>query len=182
MHLKIKKDRFTCDNWTVITDKTYAQKEIQNKIFQGYVSLLDIKEVLEPQTWDFNGKKITVCDKGMKWVRILPMNADYTIMAIFNKVNKIQVCYIDIINGYGIDLDGIVYVNDMFLDLIVYPDGYIKVDDMDELVQALNEEVITEEMYNKALETCEILKDNIQNNRNGFNDYCINILNLMVEN
>ena len=39
----------------------------------------------------------------------------------------------------------------MFLDLIVYPNGYIKIDDMDELAQALDEKVITEEMYNREL-------------------------------
>ena len=180
--MKIKKDRFTCDNWTVITDKTYTQKEIHNDVFDGYVSLLELNKVSKPQIWDINGEKITVCDNEMKWIRILPKEVDYTIMAIFNKKNEIQVCYIDLIDGYGIDIDGIVYVNDMFLDLIIYSDGYAKIDDMDELEQALNEKVITEEMYNNVLKTCKELKRNIQNNINKFNNYCVDILNMMIEN
>lgn len=48
MHLKIKKDRFTCDNWTVIADKTYTQKNIHNHVFDGYVSLLELKKVSKP--------------------------------------------------------------------------------------------------------------------------------------
>ena len=70
----------------------------------------------------------------------------------------------------------------MFLDLIIYSDGYAKIDDMDELEQALNEKVITEEMYNNVLKTCKELKRNIQNNINKFNNYCVDILNMMIEN
>ena len=33
----------------------------------------------------------------------------------------------------GIDYDGVPYFDDLYLDLVVYPDGTIVVDDMDEL-------------------------------------------------
>lgn len=70
----------------------------------------------------------------------------------------------------------------MFLDLIVYPNGYIKIDDMDELAKALDEKVITEEMYNRELNVCKELKNSIQKNIGKFNKYCTDILNIMIEN
>ena len=38
----------------------------------------------------------------------------------------------------GSDADGVPYFLDLYLDLVVYPNGEIKVDDMDELVFYLN--------------------------------------------
>jgi uncharacterized protein len=137
--LKIKKDRFKCDVFKVIVNKRYTQKKISNKEFNGYVALIMLDSVTIPQTWNYNGDEIIFCDSGMKWLRILPINENFTIMAVMNDRDDIIAWYIDIIDGYGFDEDGIVYLNDLFLDLIVYPDGKIIIDDMDELEAALEQ-------------------------------------------
>ena len=175
--LKIKKDRFTCDVFKVIENKRYTQKEISNKKFNCYVALIILDSVTIPQTWNYNGEEIIFCDSGMKWLRILPKNENFTIMAVMNDRDDIITWYIDIIDGYGFDEDGIIYVNDLFLDLIVYPDGKIIIDDMDELEAALDQKVISIDMYEKALKTSKMLQENILCDISKLNDFCSQCLN-----
>ena len=46
----------------------------------------------------------------------------------------------------------------MYLDLVVYPNGEIKVDDMDELEEALRQGDITQEQFDLAINTADELK------------------------
>ena len=39
--------------------------------FEGYVGLLTVDAVSEPQIWDYNGTKITVLDAGYMWLSIM---------------------------------------------------------------------------------------------------------------
>ena len=77
---------------------------------------------------------------------------------MLNAQEEILLWYIDMIAGQGIDEDGIPYFDDLYLDLVVYPDGTIIVDDMDELVEALEQEDITPEQYQLAIDTAEKLR------------------------
>ena len=84
----------------------------------------------------FNGEDMVVCDKGIKWMSILPQNDFYCITAMMNEKEEILVWYVDMIESQGTDSDDIPYFIDLYLDLVVYPDGTIMVDDMDELEEA----------------------------------------------
>lgn len=57
--------------------------------FQGYLELIKIEQVTEPQIWRFNGEDIVVCDKGLKWLSILPEKEYYCITAMLNEENEI---------------------------------------------------------------------------------------------
>ena len=60
---------------------------------------------------------------------------------------KVLLWYIDMTAKQGIDVDGVPYFDDLYLDLVVYPDGTIIVDDMDELEEALSKKDITQEQF-----------------------------------
>ncbi len=64
-----------------------------------------------------------------------------------NENEEILLWYIDMIADQGADPDGVPYFDDLYLDLIVYPDGTIKEDDMDELAETLAQKEISEEQY-----------------------------------
>ncbi len=49
------------------------------------------------------------------------------------------------------------YFADLLVDVIIYPDGFVKVVDLAELADALDENIITEEMVKKALRRLEAL-------------------------
>lgn len=157
----MKKKRLTYDDWTVITSKRYKQMNIDTDFFKGIAALIYIDEVSTPQTWEFNSKTYVVCDNGMKWLQIIPYDDHYAIATMINKRDEIELWYIDMIADYGFDSDDIPYFTDLYLDLVVYPDGAVKVDDMDELIEALEKKIITPHLYELALETSENLQNGI---------------------
>ena len=71
----------------------------------------------------------------------------------------------------GIDSDGVPYFLDLYLDLVVYPDGIIVVDDMDELKDALLKGDITQEQFDLAINTKDKLMTGILSNIDSFIEY-----------
>ena len=167
----MKRSRLSYDEWKCITSKNVFGKRVNSELLNGYIGLIEIKEVSEAQIWKFNGEDIVVCDKGRKWLSILPQNDWYCITAMMNEDGKILLWYIDMIAKQGIDADGVPYFDDLYLDLVVYPDGTIIVDDMDELEAALAKEDITQEQYNLAIETSKRLQQGMLSNISTFMEY-----------
>ena len=168
------------DEWKCIKSKKLKEKHISTDFFTGYVGLLEIEEVSEKQIWKFNGEDIIVCDVGRKWLSILPENDFYCITAMLDEKDNILLWYIDMIAEQGIDADGVPYFNDLYLDLVVYPDGTIIVDDMDELEDALAIKDITQEQFNLAISTADKLKSGLLGDVDDFINYtlrCKEILN-----
>lgn len=148
--------------------------------YNGYLGLLSIAQVQEKQIWKYNGQDVVVCDNGYKWLTILPKNEFYCITVMMDEHYSIKVCYIDIIDEQGIDEDGVPYFYDIYLDLVVYPDGKVIVDDMDELDQALRERDITQEQYNKALENAQKLQSGLLANKEAFDKFVKNRLKEVI--
>ena len=149
----MNRSRLSYDEWKCILSKDLCGKQVDTEFFTGYVGLIEIHEVSEPQIWKFNGEDIVVCDKGLKWVSILPKDDWYCITAMLNEKEEVLLWYIDMIASQEIDADGVPSFEDLYLDLVVYPDGTILVDDMDELEDALAEGDITKEQFELALKT-----------------------------
>lgn len=167
----MKKSRLSYDEWKCIVSKEIKGKRIKTDFFEGYIGLIEIKEVDKVQIWNFNGKDIVVCDKGLKWLSILPENGFYCITAMMDKKNEILLWYIDMIADQGTDPDGVPYFHDLYLDLVVYPDGTIIVDDMDELEEALSQKDITQEQFDLAIDTSDELKNGILRDITHFMEY-----------
>lgn len=165
------KCRLTYDEWKCILSKKRAGKKIATDDFKGYVGLLDIYNVSEPQIWKYNGEELVVCNNDYQWLTIMPENDYYCITAMMNDKKEIQVCYIDIIHEQGYDEDGVPYFYDLYLDLVVYPDGTVIEDDMDELQSALENGDITQHQFDKAITTSNKLKSELLSDINVFKDY-----------
>ncbi|HKM35952.1 MAG TPA: DUF402 domain-containing protein [Lachnospiraceae bacterium] len=167
----MKRSRLSYDEWKCILSKDLYGKRIDTELLTGYVGLIDIHEVSEVQVWKFRGDDIVVCDKGIKWLSILPQDDWYCITTMINEKEEILLWYIDMLATQGIDTDGVPYFEDLYLDLVVYPDGTIIVDDMDELEEALIKCDITEKQFNLALETSDRLQKGILSNITDFIEF-----------
>lgn len=167
----MKRSRLSYDEWKCIISKDIFGRRVNSELLNGYIGLIDIKEVSEAQIWKFNGEDIVVCDKERKWLSILPQDDWYCITAMMDGEGDILLWYIDMIANQGIDADGVPYFDDLYLDLVVYPDGTIVVDDMDELEDALSKKDITQEQYNLAIETSNRLQRGLLNNISSFTEY-----------
>ena len=177
----LKRSRLSYDEWKCITNKKLTGKSINTDFLKGYIGLLEIEEVSEKQIWKFHGEDIIVCDKGLKWLSILPKDDFYCITAMLNENDEILLWYIDMIAEQGMDADGIPYFDDLYLDLVVYPDGTVKVDDMDELVEALSSKDITQEQFNLAISTSNKLKGGLLHNIDYFMEYTLRCYEMMNE-
>ena len=167
----MKRSRLSYDEWKCIISKDIFGRTVNSELINGYIGLIDIKGVSEIQTWKFNGEDIVVCDKGRKWLSILPQNDWYCITAMIDEKGDIILWYIDMISSQGIDVDGVPYFDDLYLDLVVYPDGTIIVDDMDELEEALSKKDITQEQFNLAIETSHRLQQGLLSDIFSFTEY-----------
>lgn len=133
-------------------------KTLNTEEIVGYVGILSINEVPEPQIWKYNGEDLFVCDNNYQWLTIMPKNDYYCLTVMMNENREMQVCYIDMIDEQGYDEEGVPYFYDLYLDLVVYLNGIVIEDDMDELQEALQKSDITQQQYEQALLTSEKLK------------------------
>ncbi|MDD6812371.1 MAG: DUF402 domain-containing protein [Lachnospiraceae bacterium] len=75
----------------------------------------------------------------------------FKVSKFFHEDNSLLYWYCDIVE-YDFQPDSNTYiVTDLLADVIIYPDGFVKVVDIDELVTALEQKRISEETLRKAL-------------------------------
>lgn len=166
----MKRSDFGYSEWKCILQKESRIVEVSTEEFKGYVGKLDILEVSKPQVWKFQGEAITVCDKGLKWLSILPKEDYFCITAMLNEKKEALLWYIDMIAGQGVEA-GVPYFDDLYLDLVVFPDGTIKVEDLDELEEALEKKEITDGQFHLAVETAKRLQEGLLSDMERFQKF-----------
>ena len=175
----MKRKRLSYDDWTCIKRKDFIVKNIATNSFEGRICIIKIKEVTEPQIWKFNNQDIVACDKGMKWLFILPANDFYCITVMLNAENEILGWYIDMIADQGTDAEGVPYFDDLYLDLVVYPDGTVIEDDRDELEEALSINAISQKQYQLAIDTSVRLREGLLSDIEAFKTYTYECLGMV---
>ena len=144
-------------------------------------------EIIRNQTL---GRKV---DKNFKMLEYTPIDKNYNVRAFVNDKNEIFEYYLDVTDGMQLR-DGVPYYNDLFLDVIYYNnkdimkkvydgDQELRIIDQQDLQEALDEKVITEEQYHKAYNIANQLMSEIQNGTNvfinrGLTDY-LNMKNII---
>lgn len=166
----MKRSNFTYSEWNSILEKDLQVVEANAEEFKGHIGCLEILEVSEPQVWKFRGEDITVCNKGLKWLSIMPGEDYYCITAMLDEKEQVLLWYIDMIAGQGVK-DGVPWFDDLYLDLVVYPDGTTVVDDLDELEEALEQKEITDGQFHLAVETAKRLQEGLLSNMDRFREF-----------
>ena len=144
-------------------------------------------EIIRNQTL---GRKV---DKNFKMLEYTPIDKNYNVRAFVNDKNEIFEYYLDVTDGMQLR-NGVPYYNDLFLDIIYYNnrdimkkvydgDKELRIIDQQDLQEALDENVITQEQYNKAYHIANQLMSEIQNGTNvfinrGLTDY-LNMKNII---
>ena len=154
----MKRKRLTYDSWTSITRRAFVCQRVSVPGFTGQAGLLRIEAVTRPQYWYVQGRAMVVADAGMAWLSLLPEGGHYCIGAMLDRRERPVLWYIDMIDGQGMDADGVPWFDDLYLDLVVKPNGFVHEDDRDELDAALAGGDITPEQHRLALETAAMLR------------------------
>lgn len=167
----MKRKTLSYDNWKNVISKTFFGRHVDTDFLKGYVGILQIHEAAEEQFWTFNGKDIPICANGMKWFYILPQDDFYCITATMNEKDEILLWYIDMIADQGTEKNGNPYFDDLYLDLVVSPNGDICEYDMDELEEALRTDGITQSQYDLAVSTSRKLQEGLLLDIQSFTEY-----------
>ena len=74
---------------SLAVNNTYTGVALREEVlvsadYSGYVGILNIHEVSEPQIWKYNGEDLTVCDNNYQWLTIMPENDYYCITVMMN--------------------------------------------------------------------------------------------------
>ncbi|HEU5139524.1 MAG TPA: DUF402 domain-containing protein, partial [Bacillales bacterium] len=145
-----KRRRADRQDWQRIRKKSFHVDYLKTEKFTGHVSFLYLKEVSEPVWVENNQEYLCVADSNYLWVQHFPEGACHTQTAMFDAAGDAVQWYIDICKPYGIAEDGVPWFEDLYLDIVMNPDGDFQLLDADELEDALNRAEISREDYDLA--------------------------------
>lgn len=147
-------------DWHRVLDRNFVCKYFRDNEFEGSATLITIHQVKEPLTTVINGEEVLIVDDGYYWMQHFPLMSNYCVTTMFNNKKEIIQWYFDISKQNGISDQGIPFWDDLYLDVIVLPNGKYLIKDIDELEDALNTNVIEQADYLLAKNT---MKDLIKN-------------------
>lgn len=167
----------------------YYQMRLDCKTYHGLVSLITLIDG-EYCYWELPmAGRTAVCGKDMVWLQLVPDNCQRLVTAMYlpqKKVVKgklypysISAVYVDITEGLEYDSDGVAAYIDKYLDVILTPKGDIKIDDRDELDEALKNKELTEKQYNDALTECDLIIEQMAGDMEKTEKWCSDILSII---
>ena len=122
----------------------------------GYASFISIDEVTRPY---IVGENTCIADNGYSALTFLPDGENWCVEAIYDNHHNVVEWYIDITRLNAVDDEGNPFMDDLYLDAALLPDGQILVFDEDEIRDALDNDMITQVEYDLAFTVLEQLKE-----------------------
>ena len=141
----------------------YIQKRIDTDDFKGYVCFLKMKNVTRPLKVKDGDFIACLLDENYIWLEVYPDNENYAITIMYDDKNNLIEWYFDIAKEVGIE-NGVPYEDDLYLDMLIKPNGEEIVLDEDELKLALDTNQINQNDYELAYRTLEKIKKIYLNN------------------
>lgn len=137
-------------DWERVVARRFVAQRIDTQEYHGYVTLLCLDQVSEPLLVDFAGQAVCVVDSGYRWVQHFPDDAPYALLAAFDEHGELVQWYIDIVGRVGVDAHGVPWYEDLYLDIVISPQGATQLLDVAELDEALRRGAVTPAQYDRA--------------------------------
>jgi len=154
----------------------YYQMRVDIDGFHGIVCLI---QLVDGDTIYWNlpiSGKTAVAGAGMTWLQMIPDGQQRLITAKYLPDKTVSVWYVDVIDGYTYDHDGVVVYTDKYLDVYFTPQGDLVIDDRDELDAAFQSEELSKAQYDDALRECESILDELCRNIPATTALCRHVL------
>jgi uncharacterized protein len=135
--------------WKRVLTKRYAMTSVKREGFEGDITLVEMKEVGEPLWKSYGERRVCLVDNGYQWLQHFPSHGAYTLTTMFNREGQIVQWYIDVCRGTGKE-DGVPWMDDLYLDLVLLPTGEREILDADELDDAMESGIIDKDVYDQA--------------------------------
>lgn len=156
-----------CDHrgWQRIVSSSYEQLSVSDREFNGYLTLFVIDAVREPLCVPVCGQTVCIADSGFSWLQQIPLNTDHVVTTMFDANGQVVQWYIDIRSDMGLGEDHVPWFDDLYLDLVVSPNGKFELLDADELQDAFDNGVIDKVLYDRAWQEARHLQTLIEQNQ-----------------
>ncbi|WP_242136521.1 DUF402 domain-containing protein [Bacillus cereus group sp. BfR-BA-01360] len=145
-------------SWKRLLQKTYEVRECE----QGMLGILHVIKVKEPSYKQYDHSEICIVNDGYTWVQYFIKGKKFVITAMLDEQKNIVQYYIDIAKEFEIDENGLPYFDDLYLDVVLFPDGKIYLLDEGELEAAYAEETISRDEYNEAWDIARWVMERIE--------------------
>ena len=126
---------------------------------KGYVSLIEILEINQPLLIKLAEKEFFLYGNGYSELNFLPDNKNWQMYAIYDNNSHIVEWYFDITKINSVDEHGNPFCEDLYLDIVLMPDGQIIILDEDELQESYNNAIISKKELDLAYKTKNQLID-----------------------
>ncbi|USG66662.1 DUF402 domain-containing protein [Brevibacillus ruminantium] len=155
----MKRKRADRPNWRRVKKLGYDEKWLETAQFTGYAVRLTLDDVIEPAYMPVGEKRLCVGDQDYCYLQFFPSGCGYAVTKMLNERGETIQWYIDICKEHGKDQEGHLYYDDLYLDIVVLPNGEVYLLDQDELDEALQRKLINRQEYQFACQTAaELLK------------------------
>lgn len=151
-------------NWSRLLAHRFVVRRIDSPAYHGYVTLLRLDEVREPLYVNFGQERVCIADRGYDWVQHFPDGAPYVLLAAFDEQGELVQWYIDVVGSIGVDECGVPWYEDLYLDIVISPQGETLLLDVEELDGALRQGAVTQIQYNFAWRQASTLLDALEFN------------------
>ncbi len=175
--MEIKTKYMSRSSWSRVTSREYSVIDIEDNNLKGKAGLLYMKEVREPLTKVYDNSQIIIANNGYYWLQIGLENKNYWITAMYDNNKKLIQYYIDITKENHVNNDNPCF-EDLFIDIVILPNDQKFCLDMNELKQAFDERVITQDEYNLAINQADYISTSILSNKEEFDNFCLKYFNL----
>ncbi len=144
-------------SWPRLLDRTFAHGSFAEQSISGEMSLIHMHRVVAPLNANMGGQPLTLADAGYAWLQIAPTGKNWWLTAMFDPVQHIVQYYFDVTAHNVLLGNGDSYFADMFLDVVLLPDGQTFLLDQDELDDALHAGIISVDAHRQAQNTANQL-------------------------
>ena len=144
--------------------------------FTGDVYLYNFKEVENKGTTP-NG--MVIIDNNYKWIEFYDYNSKVKLTSFQNEKGETIEWYFDIAREIGKE-NGLPYEDDLYLDVVVTPQGEIILLDEDELKEALERMELTKEEYENAYKEAENLIDILKYKKEKLREFTDKYFKIMI--
>ena len=161
-------------NWHRCLKKEYTDAECEFRGKKAKISLSILRELTGPLWVADRGGKTLIADTDYSWLQLAVDGEYFYMTSMFDPEGKLLQLYFDMTNGTIWDDPENPCFDDMYLDYVLSPDGYIARLDADELAEALEENVISRQEYERTLAEGQKLSEYLENNKQEMLEFCRN--------
>ena len=153
--------------WRCILQRKSVFTAVDTPEFRGHAGLMRILRVSEPFV-----RRVVLADAGYSWLQLAPEGKHWWLTVMYDPDGALVQYYFDVTRRNFIAASGEPMFEDLYLDIVMQPDGELRLLDVDELDAALASGELTPETHALALREAEALCEALRGREGEWRSLC----------